>query len=159
MVLSLFFPAGSKTDLAAWFSPVKAKELLEGCDENVPSSPTLSHTDTPTHTRTQTHTHTHEDCRGDNSNRESDLQSHPSFFLCFSQPEEPCLCGCAQPPLHCLAVSSYHLRLERDQLDARLHQSACERGGDVTALAALSRFELGLCVCVCMGLCLLIRFV
>lgn len=120
------FPAGSKTDLAVWF-PSESKRAAGGCDEYVPSSLTPSTWHTHTLTQAHTHTHAHTNGKAENPNRKGDLQSHPFFFLCFSHPEEPCLCGCAQPPLYCLAVSSYHLRLEGAQLEAWLHQSACGR--------------------------------
>lgn len=124
-VLGPFFQQEAKQIWLSGF-PVKAKELLEAV---MNTSPPPWHPQPDTHTLTQAHTHTHAHTNGkaENPNRKGDLQSHPSFFLCFSNPEEPCLCGCAQPPLYCLAVSSYHLRLERAQLEAWLHQSAYGR--------------------------------
>lgn len=61
--------------------------------------------DTLTHRHTDTQTGTHTD--GGGESRKGHLESHSSIFLWFSHPDEPCLCGCAQPPsalLRCIIV-------------------------------------------------------
>lgn len=110
--------------------------------------------DTLAHWHTHTDRHTHTDGRGENSNRKGHIQSHPpSVFLCFSHPEKPCLCGCAQPPAalpRCIIVQS-----EAGERSARSTAPPISMWKVVMSQPWLHYPDLCVCMCVCVGLCLL----
>lgn len=149
-VLAPFFQQEAKQIWLSGF-PVKAKELLEAVMNTSPP-PWHPQPDTHTHSHKHTHIHTRTQTAKQKTLTERVIYNPILPSSCVFPIQRSHACVDVHSPRS--TASLYHRTIWGWRELSLKHGSTNQHagGGDVTALDALSRFKLGLCVCVCVRL-------